>query len=346
MIRTSIKCAAIVLASTLPISGQALAEIAIDQEHVPSNGLGGLEITANQPVAQTFTVGLEGILARIDITQIRHHRCSPPEGDLELHLRQPDGAGGWNVLLTDSVPPGDVPASSFGEVTFDVEAAAIQVAPGDVLSILLSSLGTIPGGCTYLWNGDLPGTYPGGASIGPRDMAFRTWVAAAEQTLTAEKDSFLRKGNPDRNEGGNPGLRLQATGDNRIVVGFDQAAIDDFGDVTTATLVLTISENADNWGQSNDRTVGVHPLTADFAEGNGQNAGVPGSQSTRGTGPGVTWNCAEDAEIANQQTNCDPEWDGGAFGPANAGRCCTSTASPARSAGTSPPTWRPARPPG
>jgi hypothetical protein len=320
MIRTSIKYAAIVLASTLPVTGQALGQIAIDQEHVPSNGLGGLEITANQAVAQTFTVGLEGVLARIDITQIRHHNCSSPEGDLELHLRQPVGAGGWNVLLTDSVPPGDVPASPFGVVTFDVEAAGIQVTPGDVLNILLSSPGTAPGGCTYAWNGDLPGTYPGGdASHPPRDMAFRTWVAAAtEQTLTAEQDSFLRKGNPDRNEGANPGLRLQASGDNRVVAGFDPAAIDDFGDVTTATLVLTISENANNWGQNDDRTVAAHPLAVDFAEGDGQNAGVPSPQSTRGSGPGVTWNCAEDAEIANQQIDCDPEWDGGNFGAATA----------------------------
>jgi hypothetical protein len=142
--------------------------------------------------------------------------------------------------------------------------------------------------------------------------------AVTDLTLTAEKDGFLRSGNPDRNEGANPGLRLQASGDNRVVVGFDQGAIDDFDSLTTATLVLTISENADNWGQSNDRTVEAHPLAVDFAEGNGQNAGVPSSQSTRGSGPGVTWNCAEDAEIANQQTDCDPEWDGGAFGPATA----------------------------
>ncbi|MGH6947169.1 MAG: hypothetical protein ACREDZ_07550 [Kiloniellales bacterium] len=142
--------------------------------------------------------------------------------------------------------------------------------------------------------------------------------AVSELTLTAGKDSFLRRGNPDRSEGANPGLRLQASGDNRIVVGFDQAAIDDFGDVTTATLVLTIAENADNWGQSNDRTVDAHPLLVDFAEGNGQNAGVPGAGSTRGSGPGVTWNCAEDAEIANQQTDCDPEWNGGDFGSATA----------------------------
>ena len=58
--------------------------------------------------------------------------------------------------------------------------------------------------------------------------------------------------------------------------------------------------------------------SVDFAEGNGQNAGVPGAQSTRGSGPGVTWNCAIDAEIANQATDCDPRWNGGTFGPATA----------------------------
>ena len=105
------------------------------------------------------------------------------------------------------------------------------------------------------------------------------------------------------------------------MVGFDPAAIDAFleaNTLTAATLVLTIAENADNWGPNNDRTVDAHPLALDFAEGNGQNAGVPGSQSTRGSGPGVTWSCAIDAEIANQATDCDPRWDGGTFGPATA----------------------------
>ena len=142
-----------------------------------------------------------------------------------------------------------------------------------------------------------------------------------ETTLSAVKDSFLRSGSADRNEGANPGLRIQASGDNRVVVGFDPAAIDAFLDaktLTAATLVLTIAANADNLGKSNDRTVDAHPLAVDFGEGNGQNAGVPGAQSTRGSGPGVTWNCAIDAEIANQRTDCDPEWDGGDFGPATA----------------------------
>jgi hypothetical protein len=156
---------------------------------------------------------------------------------------------------------------------------------------------------------------PGPFQFGP-NLLFAE--AVTELSLTAEKDSFLRRGNPDRNEGANPGLRLQAAGDNRVVVGFDQGAIDDFGEVTAATLVLTIAENAGNWGRKDNRTVAVHPLAVDFSEGNGQDAGVPGTEATRGSGPGVTWNCAIDVEIANQRTNCAARWRGGDFGPATA----------------------------
>ena len=140
-------------------------------------------------------------------------------------------------------------------------------------------------------------------------------------TLSAFQDSFLRGGNVNRNEGANPRLRIRASGNNRALVGFDQAAIDAFINsfgLTKATLTLHIAENANNWGKDNDRTVDAHPLLEDFAEGDGQNAGVPGSQSTRGSGAGVTWKCAIDSEISNQKTDCDPTWDGGNFGPASA----------------------------
>ena len=167
-----------------------------------------------------------------------------------------------------------------------------------------------PTTCLAAW----PRAGPGGGRSGRCPNADR-------DDFGAVKDSFLRSGSADRNEGANPGLRIQASGNNRVVVGFDPAAIDAFLDantLTAATLVLTIAENADNWGPNNDRTVDAHPLAVDFAEGNGQNAGVPGAQSTRGSGPGVTWNCAIDAEIANQATDCDPRWNGGTFGPATA----------------------------
>ena len=136
-------------------------------------------------------------------------------------------------------------------------------------------------------------------------------------TLSTVQDSFLRGGNRNRNEGANPRLRIQGTGNNRVVVGFDLTGID-ISSVTQATLILTIAENANNWGSNNDRTVDAHPLLTDFTEGNGKSAGLPSSESTRGNGPGVTWNCASDDDISNQQPNCDPEWDGGDFGPATA----------------------------
>ena len=160
----------------------------------------------------------------------------------------------------------------------------------------------------------------GAACSGFSSIGLVEFIATAPPSLalTAEKDSFLRRLSPQRNEGANPGLRLQAAGDNRAVVGFDQDAIDGFGEVSTATLVLTIAENADNWGRHADRTVDAHPLRDDFAEGNGQNGDLPGPESTRGDGPGVTWNCATDADIANHRADCDPKWSGGDFAAATA----------------------------
>ena len=32
-----------------------------------------------------------------------------------------------------------------------------------------------------------------------------------------------------------------------------------------------------------------------------------------GSGPGVTWQCATDSEIANRKTDCDTRWKGGNF---------------------------------
>jgi Putative metal-binding motif len=81
--------------------------------------------------------------------------------------------------------------------------------------------------------------------------------------------------------------------------------------VTSAQLVLSIDRNRGNWGRTG-RTVDVHALLVDFDEGNGQTFRVRRSQWTRGTGSGVTWECASDADIANTRTDC-AMWDGGSF---------------------------------
>jgi len=135
--------------------------------------------------------------------------------------------------------------------------------------------------------------------------------------FTAVADAFLASGHPNRNEGANPRLWVRSTGHNRALMAFDLSSIQP-SDVAQATLALTIAENHDNWGANNDRTVDAHPLLVPFIEGNGQNLGVPNPESTRGEGAGVTWNCAEDADVSNQAPDCQSQWDGGIYGPPTA----------------------------
>ncbi|HEY7647610.1 MAG TPA: DNRLRE domain-containing protein, partial [Methylomirabilota bacterium] len=135
--------------------------------------------------------------------------------------------------------------------------------------------------------------------------------------LPAVADSFMRQGAPNTNEGANPRLRIQEAGNNRALVAFELVGIP-LNRITRATLVLTIAENADNWGRNNDRTVDAHRLLTSFIEGNGQAAGLSNSETARGSGSGVTWHCAADANVANQIPDCSARWNGGSFSPATA----------------------------
>ncbi len=136
-------------------------------------------------------------------------------------------------------------------------------------------------------------------------------VCDGDETVTADRDSILRPGAKNRNEGINPLLHLGES--RRLVVGFDLSGVN-VASVTNAQLVLTINDDNDpgNWGPSG-RTVDAHSLLDAFVEGNGKGMNVPGSEQTRGTGHGVTWNCADDAAIENQVSNCSPPWNGGNF---------------------------------
>lgn len=140
-------------------------------------------------------------------------------------------------------------------------------------------------------------------------------AASASQavSLSASADTYLRSGAPDTNEGGSSFLRLRASGDNRALVRFDQAALQaavGSGSLVSATLELQITENADNWG-STGRTVSAYRLTSDWAEGNG--FVDQGSPPNRGTGSGATWACAVDADISDQGKDCSgaTEWEMG-----------------------------------
>ncbi len=108
--------------------------------------------------------------------------------------------------------------------------------------------------------------------------------------------------------GGAPFIRMQSSGSNRGLVRFDQSALQATvgdGTLVSATLRFTITDNGNNWGASG-RTVDVHRMLADWAEGTG-------TETNRGSGPGATWNCAVDSQISNQAKNCagNTEWEMG-----------------------------------
>jgi hypothetical protein len=131
-------------------------------------------------------------------------------------------------------------------------------------------------------------------------------------SLPADADAFLRSGAANTNEGGNPLLRIQAGGSNRAIVWFDQQKINEqvpAGDLLIkAELKVTTADNANNWGKNGDRTIGVHRLLEAWAEGDGINSEVPSRFRNRGAGPGVTWNMAIDAEIANGKQDPGVPW--------------------------------------
>ena len=123
-----------------------------------------------------------------------------------------------------------------------------------------------------------------------------------EVARVAIADSTLRRSPANTNEEASGILVVGQAGRNRVVVDFDLAGIE-ATHVTSARLVLNIKKNVGSWGRSG-RTVDVSPLLVPFDEGNGRTFGVPAGERTRGGGPGVTWECSSDAEIADVSTDC------------------------------------------
>ncbi len=122
----------------------------------------------------------------------------------------------------------------------------------------------------------------------------------ASTSVPAVADTTLRQGQPNQPQGAESVLRVRQSGRNRALVRFDGAALAaalGSGTLRSASLVLSVERNGRNWGSAG-RTVGAHRLTAPWTEA------------------GATWSCAADANPANQQPDCNPQWGGGSFAPA------------------------------
>lgn len=130
----------------------------------------------------------------------------------------------------------------------------------------------------------------------------------ARLELTAVRDTFVLKDQPNANEGASELLRVQDAGKNRALVAFDLSGID-ASRVNNAVLVLTIAATIDKW-ETGGSAVDAHPLLADWTEGTGRKVVlITGLPSVTGTS-GVTWNCPTDALLANLRADCAALWNG------------------------------------
>ena len=150
-----------------------------------------------QTALQTFTVGVGGTLARLDLQVQQGDAPSVPTDSLVVTLlRTSNGIPDLNQELGSvslpaaGIPPYDNFAS--GEfVQFDISKLNLAVSPGDVLSFAVSypsaagsyfvydSETDIYSGGTSFTYGPLDGFF---GETSPRDLGFRTLVAIPEPT--------------------------------------------------------------------------------------------------------------------------------------------------------------------
>ncbi|MEO6598214.1 MAG: hypothetical protein ABIP94_26005, partial [Planctomycetota bacterium] len=110
----------------------------LDQSYLPISLTNGLEVTANQPVTQTFTVGRTGRLTQVEISRIRHHNgISSNPLQIAIVTTNASGTPMPNALATVTVLPANI-STSIAPLPIDLSAFNIQVVAGQVLGLALT----------------------------------------------------------------------------------------------------------------------------------------------------------------------------------------------------------------
>ena len=155
----------------------------VDQSFLPPSLTNGLEVTANQPVTQTFTCGRTGQLSFVEVSRIRHHNGLSTNPLTISLVTTSGGVPTTTVLASTVVQPAAIP-TSIQPLLLDFSAANVQVQTGQVLGLALTSPNA-QGTPSYAWWGEAPGgSYAGGQifiqqtlSLPVWDLAFQTWVS-------------------------------------------------------------------------------------------------------------------------------------------------------------------------
>ena len=121
----------------LLFAGIAQSAPVLDQEHAPIGNFGALAVAADRTQIQTFTVGITGALARIDVQVERQPQTVE---DLDLSLWSTNATGlPKDLLATVSVPPSSSGLPPPRPLVTFILNPAVPVSEGDVLAIVVNS---------------------------------------------------------------------------------------------------------------------------------------------------------------------------------------------------------------
>ncbi len=158
-----------------------------DQDNLTVDNLGALAVQGLQTVAQTFTVGMAGLLTRVEMTLSQN--IGVPTEDLLFDLVTTDATGRpTTTQLAHVVLPPSAISPTHEIISVDLTTFDISVSVGNVLAIVLSTSAV---GNAYGWLGDVNNSYgPRGTTFingvenQVRDMAFRTFVCSEDAIPT------------------------------------------------------------------------------------------------------------------------------------------------------------------
>ena len=161
-------------------------------------------------LGQTFTVGIAGVLERIDVQLRKTFPGQGPAPDYDIEMTLQSLSGGLpsgTVLASATVDGNTLPAAGLAVTPmtmFDISGAGINVSIGDMFAIVLTAQGTgsEPGDWNiFVSSGSGPDLYTGGnklqygssgwfATSNSSDWTFQTFVSEGEVVAASEPASM------------------------------------------------------------------------------------------------------------------------------------------------------------
>lgn len=178
-------------------SGEQVAAdpVRLDQQSIP-NFSRSLTLFNNDLNAQTFTVGVNGVLAAVDVYLWMQIGAETDVNPITLQVFNVSDGFPTTSLGMTTIAPSSVPLDPGAFVNVDVSHFGVRVSSGDQLAIALQSVFPRPNEAGYAWAGTESAggaVYPrGGVSIRKNgepnwtplpfgiemDFGFRTYVAS------------------------------------------------------------------------------------------------------------------------------------------------------------------------